>query len=234
MRTSKRRGRPRHDDVLTPAEWRVVDAVRHGLTNREIAARRRISLDAVKFHVANALAKLGVANRRALKHWQGVPKDSPAKREIKVMPDAFKITAVGQISRTVSDIGQTEAWYRDVLGLEHLYTFDKLAFFDCGGTRLMLTERDLQPAESILYLRVPDIQAAHAALSARGVVFVGAPHMIHRHADGTEEWMAFFNDLEERPLAIMSSISPKRLPPDIDICTPNSSISSGSSVSRKR
>jgi len=46
-----KRGRPAHDDLLTPAEWRVVEAVRHGMSNREIAERRRISLDAVKFHV---------------------------------------------------------------------------------------------------------------------------------------------------------------------------------------
>ncbi len=39
----------------------MVDAVRHGLSNPEIAARRRISLDAVKFHVANAPRKLDLA-----------------------------------------------------------------------------------------------------------------------------------------------------------------------------
>jgi DNA-binding NarL/FixJ family response regulator len=53
--------------VLTPAEWRVVNAVRHGMTNREIGRRLRISIDAVKFHVANAVGKLGVPNRAALK-----------------------------------------------------------------------------------------------------------------------------------------------------------------------
>ena len=51
-----------------------------------------------------------------------------------------------------------------------------------------------------------DISAAHANLTARGVEFHGAPHMIHRHADGTEEWMAFFNDPEARPLAIMAQV----------------------------
>ena len=50
-----------------------------------------------------------------------------------------------------------------------------------------------------------DIHAAKAALEARGVEFINAPHMIHRHEDGTEEWMAFFKDNEGRPLAIMSS-----------------------------
>ena len=55
---TRRRGRPPVDDVLTPAEWRTVHAVQHGLTNRQIAERRGISVDAVKYHVANALEKL--------------------------------------------------------------------------------------------------------------------------------------------------------------------------------
>ena len=52
------RGRPPHDDVLTPAEWRVAEFVRHGLTNPAIAARMGTSTDAIKFHVANVLVKL--------------------------------------------------------------------------------------------------------------------------------------------------------------------------------
>ncbi|HEV8696015.1 MAG TPA: helix-turn-helix transcriptional regulator [Lysobacter sp.] len=59
----KPRGRPRYDDLLTPAEWRVVEAVRHGMTNPEIARRQEVSVDAVKYHVANALQKLGLTNR---------------------------------------------------------------------------------------------------------------------------------------------------------------------------
>ena len=60
----------------------------------------------------------------------------------------------------------------------------------------------------MLYLRVTDIAAAHETLKQRGVRFTHAPHMIHRHADGTEEWMAFFEDPDGRPLAIMSQIVP--------------------------
>ena len=61
------RGRPPHPDVLTPAEWRVAEAVRHGMTNRLIAQRQGRSLDAVKFHVANALQKLGFSSRAELR-----------------------------------------------------------------------------------------------------------------------------------------------------------------------
>lgn len=201
------RGRPPHNDRLTPAEWRTVDAVRHGLTNRQIAALREISIDAVKFHVANIIAKLGLRNRKALKTWGGAPIESVLFKEDAPVNAEAQILGLGQVSRTVKDITTAESWYRDVLGLTHLYTYGTLAFFDCGGTRLMLSQNEqVQNEESLLYLRVADINAAYSGLSARGADFVSAPHMIHRHDDGTEEWMAFFKDLEGRHLAIMSSV----------------------------
>lgn len=208
MTKNRGRGRPRHDDILTPAEWRTVDAVRHGLTSAEISRRRGISIDAVKFHVANVLGKLGLANRRALRLWPGMPKDSPAHRQEMSMSVGAQIGGVGQVARAVSDAGESERWYRDVLGLKHLFTFGSLVFFDCGGTRLMLSQAEGPlPAESILYFRVPNIQSAHRALSGRGAEFTHAPHMIHRHDDGTEEWMAFFKDPDGRPLGIMADAS---------------------------
>lgn len=125
------------------------------------------------------------------------------------MESPLQMGPIGQVARTVSDIGQSQAWYRDVLGLPHLYTFGNLAFFDCDGTRLALTQgQPPLPADSILYFRVDDIDRAHAELAARGVVFLRPPHRIHQHADGTEEWMAFFQDPEGRPLAIMSRVGP--------------------------
>lgn len=121
------------------------------------------------------------------------------------MTNAAEIGALGQIARTVSDIVGAERWYGTVLGLPHLYTFGQLAFFDCGGVRLMLSAQAGEGAtDSILYFMVPDIVAAHHDLEARGVVFTHPPRMIHRHADGTEEWMAFFEDNEGRPLALMA------------------------------
>jgi catechol 2,3-dioxygenase-like lactoylglutathione lyase family enzyme len=117
---------------------------------------------------------------------------------------ALALGPIGQISRSVRDLEAARAWYGEVLGLDHLYTFGKLSFFDCGGTRLMLSAEGEPGPESILYLRVDDIGAVHTALAERGVEFLGAPHMIHRHADGAEEWMAFFKDPEGRPLALMS------------------------------
>jgi DNA-binding CsgD family transcriptional regulator/catechol 2,3-dioxygenase-like lactoylglutathione lyase family enzyme len=207
----RKRGRPPADDVLTPTEWRVLNAIRHGLSNPAIAKRRGISLDAVKFHVANIVSKLGVENRRALRTWQGAPKASAlARTESHVMNAPASISAIGQIARSVTNVAASEAWYRDVLGLTHLFTFGTLAFFDVGGVRLFLSQQEAATPESILYLSVRDIRAAHATLQARGVEFIDAPHLIHTHADGTEEWMTFFNDPDGRPLALMSRVAVPR------------------------
>jgi DNA-binding CsgD family transcriptional regulator/catechol 2,3-dioxygenase-like lactoylglutathione lyase family enzyme len=208
MTERKERGRPPHPDILTPAEWRVAEAVRHGMSNPEIARRQGVTLDAVKYHVANALSKLGFSSRRQLRQWNGVRRDSALFGRGNQMDGSIALGAIGQIARSVKDIAEASKFYGEVLGLPHLYTFGSLAFFDCGGVRLFLSQGEGSAADSILYFRVPDIHAAHAALSERGAAFVNAPHMIHKHADETEEWMAFFNDNEGRPLAIMSQVTP--------------------------
>jgi DNA-binding CsgD family transcriptional regulator/catechol 2,3-dioxygenase-like lactoylglutathione lyase family enzyme len=205
--TTRDRGRPPHPDLLTPAEWTVAECVRHGQTNPQIARRLGVSLDAVKYHVANALQKLGFESRAELRRWNGVRRDSHLySQETDPMPD-MTLGPVAQIARTVKDIAAARRWYGEVLGLPHLYSFGNLAFYDCGGVRLYLSEADSHVCESILYFRVPDIRAAHAALESRGVSFINAPHMVHRHADGVEEWMAEFHDEEGRPLAIMTQVA---------------------------
>ena len=207
MASRSRRGRPPHDDVLTPAEWRTVHAVKHGLTSKQIALRRRISIDAVKYHVANALEKLGVASRKELRQWHRAPKDSALKDS--PMNSQLSLGSIAQIARSVQDIKQAEAWYKNVLQLPHLYTFGNLAFFDCNGTRLMLSQESAAVPESILYMRVGNIAAAYEVLKSRGVEFINAPHMIHRHADGTEEWLSMLKDPEGRPLGIMAQAKPQ-------------------------
>jgi DNA-binding CsgD family transcriptional regulator/catechol 2,3-dioxygenase-like lactoylglutathione lyase family enzyme len=205
-----RTGRPRHDDLLTPAEWKVAEQVRHGMANRRIAERMGVSVDAVKFHVSNALSKLGFSSREELRLWGGVAKGTALDLMRRTAMDAQTTgetyMMLGQVARTVKDVEQSRAWYGDVLGLPELYAFPGLAFFDLGGIRLMLTEEGDGAQESILYLRVPDIEAAKAEMEERGVKFTHAPHMIHRHEDGTEEWMAFFEDNDGRALAIMTQV----------------------------
>jgi catechol 2,3-dioxygenase-like lactoylglutathione lyase family enzyme len=123
------------------------------------------------------------------------------------MTGDVQLGPLGHISRHVCDFEASVHWYGEVLGLEHLYTFGTLAIFDCGGTRLMLSPPEAG-TPSILYFSVPDIRRAYDWLAGRGVVFTGAPHMIRRHESGAQEWMAFFEDPEGHPLAIMASTGP--------------------------
>ena len=123
------------------------------------------------------------------------------------MTTPLALGTIGQISRTVRNIQEAQRWYGEVLGLRHLYTFGTLAFFDCDGVRLFLSE-GAAVTDSILYFQVANIRAAYSELLGRGVEFVGAPHRIHRHADGTEEWLAVFRDNDGGQLALLSAVPP--------------------------
>lgn len=206
------RGRPPHPDVLTPAEWSVLNLWRHGLSRRGIAARRSISLYGVRFHLRNIAGKLGVEGTSALRHWPGFPSTSAmASRKDRTMDEPLTLGPLGQVSMSARSAAVTEAWYRDVLRLPHIFTFGDLVFFDCGGIRLYIHavgEEKWRPS-SVVYFLVPDIAAAHAELTSRGVTFRQAPHMIFRDdATGVEEWMAFFDDPDANILAIMARVAP--------------------------
>ncbi len=209
--TRRTRGRPPHPDVLTPAEWRVLDALRHGMNRHEIARRRGTSLDAVKYHIANIAAKLGVDRTTQLRHWPGHPAGSPpSARKDTVMPATdLRLGPLGQVSLFVRDVKRAEEFYGQTLGLPHHFTFGDLAFFDMHGTRLYLHavgEEKWKPG-SVLYVLVEDIEAAWRELEAKGVTTTGAPHNIYTdEATGTQEWMAFFEDGEGNTLALMSRV----------------------------
>jgi methylmalonyl-CoA/ethylmalonyl-CoA epimerase len=116
---------------------------------------------------------------------------------------------IGQIAVVVQDLDRAVAFYRDALGLRFLFQAPpKLAFFDCGGVRLMLDvpeEAEFKHSSSILYYRVDDIQGTWAALRGRGVEFRDEPHLVARMPDH-ELWMAFFRDTEGNTLALMSEV----------------------------
>lgn len=117
------------------------------------------------------------------------------------------LSTIGQIGSTVTDLPQAVAFYRDKLGLRHLFDAGTMAFFDCGGVRLMLStgEKPSERYNSILYFRVDDIQAAHDLLKDRGVSFEREPHMIARMPDH-ELWMAFLRDPDGNVLGLMSEV----------------------------
>jgi methylmalonyl-CoA/ethylmalonyl-CoA epimerase len=111
---------------------------------------------------------------------------------------------IGQISVVVRDVERAVRFYRDTLGLRLLFQAPPgLAFFDCGGVRLMLGLREgTDAATSIIYYTVDDIQQAYAALVARGVRFVGQPHIVARMPDH-DLWLAECRDSEDNALALM-------------------------------
>jgi catechol 2,3-dioxygenase-like lactoylglutathione lyase family enzyme len=119
---------------------------------------------------------------------------------------ALSLAQIGQIAVPVKDVERAIRFYRDTLGMRFLFQAGTLAFFDCGGVRLMLDVPETPEFErhaSIIYYRVPDIDAAYALLKPRGVAFTGEPHLIHKAADH-DLWMAFFKDSEGNTLALMN------------------------------
>ena len=119
------------------------------------------------------------------------------------------ITRLGQIAVPVHDVERATAFYRDVLGLPFLFAAGQLAFFDCGGVRLMLDKPEkveFDHPSSILYFDVPDIQAAHQSLVDAGVTIVEEPRVIAPMADH-DLWMSFFRDTEGNVMALMSEVA---------------------------
>jgi methylmalonyl-CoA/ethylmalonyl-CoA epimerase len=117
---------------------------------------------------------------------------------------------LGQISLSVTNIDRAVAFYRDLVGLKFLFQFPNLAFFDCGGVRLMLDIPEEEGGErhsSVLYFKVTQIEEAFQMLTSRGVPFDEKPHLIARMPDH-ELWMAFFRDPDKNILALMSEIRP--------------------------
>lgn len=123
--------------------------------------------------------------------------------------DDLSQSRLGQIAVVVQDLDRAVAFYRDTLGMRFLFQAPpKLAFFDCGGVRLMLDvpeEEEFKHPASILYYKVDDIRGTWTALRDRGVEFRDEPHRVARMPDH-ELWMTFFRDTEGNTLALMSEV----------------------------
>jgi len=113
-------------------------------------------------------------------------------------------SAIGQIGLTVQDLSRAVEFYRDRLGLRLLFEAPRMAFFDCGGIRLLLAppESEQRSFSSVIYFRVADIDAASAELKSRGILFERDPHFV-AHMPDHDLWLAFFRDPEQNKLALM-------------------------------
>ena len=121
-----------------------------------------------------------------------------------------RLSAIKQISVNARELPRAIAFYRDALGIRHLFDAPpQMSFFDCSGIRLMVgvaEKGEFDHPSSILYFEVADIQAAHRDLEARGVKFRGVPHLVAKLAD-REIWLDFFDDTEGNVLALTCEIA---------------------------
>jgi methylmalonyl-CoA/ethylmalonyl-CoA epimerase len=121
----------------------------------------------------------------------------------------FGLGEIGQIAVPVTDMERSLPFYRDVLGIRFLFKAPPgLAFFNCGGVRLLLDEPAAKQGKihsSIIYFRVTNLKTAYSTLTGRGVIFEQEPRLVAKMPDH-ELWMAFFRDPDANLLALMSEV----------------------------
>jgi catechol 2,3-dioxygenase-like lactoylglutathione lyase family enzyme len=113
---------------------------------------------------------------------------------------------IGQIAITVSDVPRATAFYRDVIGLRHLFDAGpQLAFLAAGPVRVMLSTpqgHGTPGANSVLYFKVGNVEAAHAAMLARGATDERAPQLTAKMPDH-ELWIGFVRDPDGNLVGLM-------------------------------
>lgn len=122
------------------------------------------------------------------------------------MDTQHTLSEIRQIALTVSDVSTALPFYRDVLGLTFLFSpAPALAFLAAGSVRLMLTAPQGAGTvghNSILYFKVTDIAATHAAIVGRGAKNERAPQLTARMPDH-ELWVAFVRDPDGNLVGLM-------------------------------
>lgn len=132
------------------------------------------------------------------------------------MDKGLEIESIGQIAIAISDVEKSVYFYQKILKLDLLFQAPPgLAFFDCGGVRLMLTT--LQGPEedhhtSVIYYKVKQIEDVFKELKSLQVNIERTPQMVAPMPDH-ELWMGFIRDpdanligiMEEKPLVKESS-----------------------------
>lgn len=125
------------------------------------------------------------------------------------IPIGPTLSRIGQIFVNVKDLDRAIAFYRDTLGMTFLFTAPPgMAFFDCGGIRIMLGVADrpeIDHIASVIYYQVDDIEKVYETFNARGVEFIIKPHLV-APMPTYDLWLADFRDSEGNILALMSEV----------------------------
>ncbi len=124
--------------------------------------------------------------------------------------NSFGLSTIGQIAVNAHDLDRAVGFYRDQLGMKHLFSVPpKMAFFDCDGLRLMLSlpeKPEFDHPSSILYFKVDNILQAAQTLTDRGVQFEEQPVFV-ANMGAYDLWIGFFRDSENNLLALMSEVA---------------------------
>jgi predicted enzyme related to lactoylglutathione lyase len=122
---------------------------------------------------------------------------------------ALAVSEIGQIAIVVSDVAAATTFYRDVLGLQFLFSAGpNLAFLQAGTVRLMLSTpqgHGEAGKNSVLYFKVHDITEVHAAVVARGAKAERAPAPVAKMPDH-ELWIGFVRDPDDNLVGLMSEV----------------------------
>ena len=122
------------------------------------------------------------------------------------MATEHPLSEIRQIALTVNDVATALPFYRDVLGLPFLFSpSPNLAFLSAGSVRIMLTTPQgagTPGHNSILYFKVSDIAATHAAIVARGAKSEHEPALGATMPDH-ELWISFLRDPDWNLIGLM-------------------------------
>jgi methylmalonyl-CoA/ethylmalonyl-CoA epimerase len=124
---------------------------------------------------------------------------------------AVSLSRIKQIALPVNSVEKAKAFYKDVLGLPHLFDAPPaLSFFDCGGVRLMLAGPEAQGKDgdtqhAVLFYDVSDIKTAYAQIKAAGAPSLAEPHVIAR-MNGRAVWIAELSDGQGNNVSLMSEV----------------------------
>jgi len=121
------------------------------------------------------------------------------------------LSRIRQIALPVRDISEATRFYRDILGLRHLFDAPPaLSFFDCGGVQLMLAGPDGQGKDgdqqhAVLFYDVADIKGTHARIKSTGAKSLEEPRVIAR-INGREIWISSISDGQGNVVGLMSDV----------------------------
>ena len=125
---------------------------------------------------------------------------------------AVSLSRIKQIALPVHDVDKAKTFYKDVLGLTHLFDAPPaLSFFDCGGIRLMLCGpaaqgKDGDSQHAVLFYDTSDIRKAYASMTAAGARSLAEPHIIAR-MNGREVWIAEMSDGQGNAVSLISEVA---------------------------